>query len=109
MESLFSYGTLRLRSVQLSSFGRLLRGQKTRLFGYRLQQVRITNPEVLKASGKEFHPIIFESDNREDFVEGTTFEITEEELASADQYEVDDYKRISVELDNGTSAWVYVG
>jgi len=36
------------------------------------------------------------------------FEITEDELASADRYEVADYKRIAVRLKSGTDAWVYV-
>jgi hypothetical protein len=34
--------------------------------------------------------------------------ITEEELAAADAYEVADYKRVSVTLASGLTAWVYV-
>lgn len=109
MELLFSYGTLQLDSVQKSSFDRLLKGEKTRLFGYRVEQVKITDPEVLKASGQEYHPIVFESENDSDYVEGTVFEITAEELAAADEYEVDDYKRVSVQLENGSNAWMYIG
>ena len=109
MEYLFSYGTLQFESVQLSSFGRLLEGEQTKLYGYKVEKVRITDPEVLKASGEEYHPIVFESDNKSDYVEGTVFEITAEELAAADEYEVDDYMRVSVELDNGSKAWMYVG
>ncbi len=109
LELLFSYGTLQFESVQLSSFGRLLEGEKIKLYGYRVEQVRITDPEVLKASGEEYHPIVFESENESDYVEGTVFEITAEELAAADEYEVDDYKRVSIKLDNGKSAWMYVG
>jgi len=30
------------------------------------------------------------------------------ELAAADQYEVADYKRVSVDLKSGLQAWVYV-
>ena len=36
------------------------------------------------------------------------FEITESELAAADDYEVSDYKRVSVRLKSGLVAWVYV-
>ena len=68
MELLFSYGTLQLDSVQKSSFGRLLKGEKTKLFGYRVEQVKITDSEVLKASGQEYHPIVFESNNDSDYV-----------------------------------------
>ena len=109
LELLFSYGTLQLESVQLSSFGRLLEGEKTKLYGYRVEQVRITDSAVLKASGEEYHPIVFESENESDCVVGTVFEITVDELKAADRYEVDDYKRVSVKLSNGKSAWMYVG
>jgi hypothetical protein len=33
---------------------------------------------------------------------------SETELASADEYEVDDYRRIAVPLRSGATAWVYV-
>lgn len=36
------------------------------------------------------------------------FEISEAELAAADEYEVDDYRRIAVPLRSGATAWVYV-
>jgi gamma-glutamylcyclotransferase (GGCT)/AIG2-like uncharacterized protein YtfP len=36
------------------------------------------------------------------------FEISETELAAADEYEVDDYHRIAVPLRSGATAWVYV-
>ena len=54
---LFSYGTLQLDEVQLSSFGRLLEGQADAMVGYRQSQIEITDPEVIKTSGKRFHPI----------------------------------------------------
>jgi gamma-glutamylcyclotransferase (GGCT)/AIG2-like uncharacterized protein YtfP len=41
-------------------------------------------------------------------VPGTVFAISEEELAAADTYEVDAYRRISVPLRSGARAWVYV-
>jgi hypothetical protein len=36
------------------------------------------------------------------------FEVTTAELAAADEYEVADYKRVSVRLKSGVQAWVYV-
>jgi len=36
------------------------------------------------------------------------FEVTESELQSADQYEVEDYQRVSVILRSGKKAWAYV-
>lgn len=105
---LFSYGTLQDKPVQLSSFGRELTGRPDAMVGFAQTMVEITDPEVLKTSGKTHHPIVQPSDNPTDEVPGTVFEITPEELLAADKYEVSDYKRISVILKSGAKAWVYV-
>lgn len=105
---LFSYGTLQLEAVQLSSFGRLLNGAKDSMPGFRKDMLEITDPEVLKTSGERFHPVVSPSDNPADEVEGMVFEITAQELAAADEYEVSDYKRIETALKSGKRAWVYV-
>ena len=52
---LFSYGTLQQESVQISSFGRLLKGADDALPGYRQSMIEITDPEVIRKSGKNFH------------------------------------------------------
>lgn len=105
---LFSYGTLQDKAVQLASFGRELAGQADRMPGYRQDWVEITDPEVLATSGKRHHPIVSPSGEPGDSVEGMVFQITEEELAAADRYEVADYKRVAVALASGSTAWVYV-
>ncbi|ATN36678.1 UDP-N-acetylmuramate--alanine ligase (plasmid) [Rhizobium sp. ACO-34A] len=105
---LFSYGTLQLESVQMSSFGRRLVGQTDSMPGFRKEMVEITDPDVLAASGERFHPIVIPSNDPADAVAGTVFLITEAELAAADEYEVSDYKRIETVLASGTKAWVYV-
>lgn len=105
---LFSYGTLQLESVQMSSFGRRLSGRADSMPGYRREMVEITDPDVLAKSGERFHPIVVPSDNMTDEVPGMVFEITPEELAAADAYEVSDYQRIAVRLKSGTDAFVYV-
>lgn len=48
------------------------------------------------------------SENGNDFVEGMVFEISGEELLQADKYEVEDYRRISVTLESGKKAWIYI-
>ncbi len=108
VELLFSYGTLQQEDVQMASFGRLLEGQADLMPGYRLSMLEITDPEVIRASGKTFHPIVSASSDAGDTVPGTVFEITPLELAAADAYEVSDYRRISVRLGSGKIAWVYV-
>ncbi|WP_315798245.1 MULTISPECIES: gamma-glutamylcyclotransferase family protein [unclassified Bradyrhizobium] len=105
---LFSYGTLQLESVQLKSFGRRLVGRADSMPGFRKSFIEITDPDVLASSGEQFHPIVVPSDDPDDAVDGTVFEITAAELHAADQYEVADYKRVDVVLRSGTRAWVYV-
>ena len=105
---LFSYGTLQLESVQLSSFGRRLTGHSDAMPGFKKTFVESTDPDVLAKSGERFHPIVSPSDDPNDSVEGMVFEITTDELAAADRYEVADYKRVEVTLRSNLKAWVYV-
>lgn len=108
MALLFSYGTLQQEGVQLSTFGRLLVGSADALVGFAQSMVRIEDQEVVATSGKTHHPIVKFSGNAEDRVQGTVFEVTDSELAQADAYEVDAYKRVSAKLASGKQAWVYV-
>jgi gamma-glutamylcyclotransferase (GGCT)/AIG2-like uncharacterized protein YtfP len=106
-ELLFSYGTLQQEDVQMASFGRRLSGRPDALMGWRQEMVEITDPDVLAKSGKALHPIVIPG-RTDDCVAGTVFEITAEELAAADRYEVADYRRIEAKLKSGAAAWVYV-
>ncbi|MGB8407224.1 MAG: gamma-glutamylcyclotransferase family protein [Mycobacterium sp.] len=106
-ELLFSYGTLRQRDVQLNTFGRELDGAVDAIVGYRLGWLTITDPHVIETSGSDCHPIL-KPGTEADSVDGSVFEITESELAAADEYEVDDYRRVQVPLRSGKQAWVYV-
>ncbi len=108
MPNLFSYGTLQKEQVQMETFGRLLNGEKDTLLGYILKMVEITDPEVLRKSGQQFHPIIEPTGNLNDKVEGMLFEISETEILNADKYEVDDYKRIEVEFQSGKKGFIYI-
>lgn len=108
MELLFSYGTLQLEAVQLRTFGRRLIGRPDRLPGYRKELLEITDPAVVGASGKTHHPIVVHSGESADGVDGVVFEVTAEELARADAYEVTDYRRDRVMLASGLQAWAYL-
>lgn len=90
------------------SSARLLEGRKDAMAGYRHSVVEISDLEVIAKSGTAFHPIVTQSGNIDEIVEGTVFRITEAELSVADAYEVSDYKRIEVPLKSGEEAWVYV-
>ena len=107
MELLFSYGTLQQDGVQMAQFGRRLSGRADALPGWRTELVQITDPDVLAKSGKTHHPIVMPG-GKDDSVPGMVFEITSEELAAADAYEVADYKRVAAPLASGVTAWVYV-
>ncbi|MBT2234179.1 gamma-glutamylcyclotransferase family protein [Nonomuraea sp. NEAU-A123] len=104
---LFSYGTLRQRDVQLSLFGREITGAPDALPGYRLSTVEITDPRVIAVSGATHHPILRATGDPADVVEGTALHLSTDELAAADDYEVDDYQRALVPLASGLRAWVY--
>lgn len=108
MPLLFSYGTLRQREVQLNTFGRVLDGHADAIVGYELDYLTITDPRVIATSGSDRHPILRPSPFAGAEVPGTVFTITEGELAAADEYEVDDYRRVLVPLRTGEQAWVYV-
>jgi gamma-glutamylcyclotransferase (GGCT)/AIG2-like uncharacterized protein YtfP len=104
---LFSYGTLQLPAVQHETFGRLLEGAEDRLPAHRTDWVTITDPEVIATSGTDRHPLV-PPGGPGDVVEGMVFTITAEELAGADTYEVDDYRRVAARLASGLDAWVYL-
>ncbi len=108
LQNLFSYGTLQLEAVQLSTFGRKLETTPDLLPGYENAMVKIDDPEVVRISGKAEHPIIRRSKNPFEEVKGSVLKITFEELMRADKYEVNAYKRVEVKLSSGTKAWAYV-
>lgn len=108
MQKLFSYGTLQLEQVQLDTFGRLLKGSKDVLTGFRINEIRITDPDVILSSGTDIHPILEYTGNEGDSVEGMIYELSEEEMLLADSYEVDDYERSEREFASGEKAYVYL-
>ena len=108
MPLLFSYGTLQQGNVQQATFGRLLKGSADALVGYALSMVTIEDADVVAKSGKTDHPIVAFTGRSEDRVAGTVFEISDAEIAAADAYEVDVYKRVLAPLASGLNAWVYV-
>ena len=102
MPLLFSYGTLQQKNVQLSTFGRLLQGQRDELLGFELSSVRIEDPQVIGTSGNTHHANITFNGRNDSRVSGIVFEITDAELAAADQYEqLAAYERVVAVLASG--------
>ena len=107
MPLLFSYGTLQQPSVQMSTFGRVLQGQSDELMGFESAAFPIDDPQLAAASSTPHHTIVKFNGRRESRVSGTVFELSERELAAADQYEPAGYQRISAMLASGRQTWVY--
>jgi gamma-glutamylcyclotransferase (GGCT)/AIG2-like uncharacterized protein YtfP len=109
MPLVFSYGTLQQDEVQLATFGRLLHGEGDALPQYESTLVKIENPIVAARLGKTHHANVTFNGKVDSRVTGTVFEITDAELAAADEYERhDSYRRVGVTLASGLRAWVYV-
>ena len=108
MENLFTYGTLQLEEVQLSTFGRKLQGQPDALVGYRLVMIKIRDEDFVAKSGTADHRNLQFTGNASDLVEGIVFAVTMEELEQSDAYEPEGYQRVLVQLESGVAAWMYL-
>jgi gamma-glutamylcyclotransferase (GGCT)/AIG2-like uncharacterized protein YtfP len=108
VEYLFTYGTLQLEQVQLSTFGRKLEGKADALIGYRLVMIKIRDEDFVAKSGTADHRNLQFTGNASDLVEGIVFEVTMKELEQSDAYEPDGYQRVLVQLKSGSSAWIYL-
>ena len=106
-ELLFVYGTLRLPHVQEFVVGRRVSGRGAHLPGWRLQQLSIADPSVVGVSGEAVHPIAVPDPDAIEGVAGSVLELSPEELARVDGYEVGDYERVRVRLNDGTRVWFY--
>ena len=102
MIKLFTYGTLQHEDVQENLFGRVLNGTPEKLIGYVLKRIQIE-----EEFGIVHYPVIVETKNEEDFIDGIVYEVTEKELNQADLYEGMHYKRVAVQLHSNQKAWAY--
>jgi len=107
-ELLFSYGTLQLETVQMALFGRPLVGTADVLPGFKETLLAIDDEATVRMSGKTHHAMAEFSGDPSDAIRGTAFELTPEEVESADKYEVAAYRRVAVLLGSGRRAWAYV-
>lgn len=107
-ERLFSYGTLQLESVQMATFGRRLTGTSDALPGFVQAMLAIEDPAVASSLGQTHYAIARFTGRASDVVIGTVFDVTPDEIQSADEYEIDEYQRVAVTLQSGVLAWVYI-
>jgi len=106
MPLLFSYGTLQQADVQMSLFGRLLDGKPDELIGFEKSLFEIDDADFA-TSEKARHAIVKFNGRNDSRVSGTALDVSETELAIADDYEPPGYKRVSTTLASGKQAWVY--
>ena len=98
MPILFSYGSLQRDDVQVASFGRVLPGWPDELVGFTLVPAGAHSPHANVVRGSEGSR-----------VPGHAFEISDTDLAAADEYERRDaYTRIRGRLASGKETWVFV-
>jgi hypothetical protein len=107
MPLLFSYGTLQDPNVQTSLFGRHLHGEPDELIGFECSFRIVDDRAFAAASGRESHAIVRFNGDVQSRVDGTVFEVSEQELEKADRYEPAGYTRISAMLASGRPVWVY--
>ena len=106
-EFLFSYGTLQKKNVQIDFFGRILHGTADTLRGYTVSVIEIRDESFLSKGEEKYQQTAIMSEEKNDCIKGTVFEITKDELLLADKYEPNNYRRIKVTLESGKEAWIY--
>jgi gamma-glutamylcyclotransferase (GGCT)/AIG2-like uncharacterized protein YtfP len=108
LELLFAYGTLQRPEVQSAELGRRLTGVPDSLSGFRLAELAIEDAGEVARNGGPTYPVLRPDAAATGAVAGTLYRLSRDELARADRYEGGDYIRVTVTLDSGTRAWVYV-
>ena len=103
MEQLFSYGTLQSKEIQMQVFNKLLTGTPDQLLGYKLKDLKIE-----EEFGIEDYFVAIPSENLSDSIDGIVYDISELDLAKADQFESNAYQRTKITLKSGTIAWIYI-
>jgi Gamma-glutamyl cyclotransferase, AIG2-like len=106
MAYLFSFSTLQDPAVQMSTFGRLLKGEPDELFCYEQDMLTVAKSQP-GATGQARYAVVRFTGRSDTSVRGTVFEVGDAELALADRNEPTEYGRIIVTLASGKEAWVY--
>jgi gamma-glutamylcyclotransferase (GGCT)/AIG2-like uncharacterized protein YtfP len=106
---IFSYGSLQEAAVQLSVYGRVLRGEPDALLHCMRETIAVPPWHKAAASGvTHYANVVFDPDS-DSRVEGTVLDLTDAELVASDGYEQEaDYVRVMTTLASGRRAWVYL-
>jgi hypothetical protein len=107
MAYLFSSDTLLDPAVQLSTFGRLLKGEPDELFCFEQDSLTREDPTSSATTGHARYAVVRFTGRSDTLVQGTVFEVSDADLAAADRDQPIEYGRIIVTLGSGKEAWVY--
>ena len=109
MPLLFSYGSLLHEHVQLATFGRVLAGSAETLPGFQRISIAITDSARAAQLDAAHLTNVVRSESADSGVVGMLFEISDAELAVADEYERRDaYRRVPATFASGRAGWLYV-
>ena len=97
-EYIFTYGTLQDEMIQAVVYSRRLAGSEDVLKGFRISDEKVAGA----------YPLIIQTDDSKDNVDGVVYMITNKELLKTDAYEGPAYRRIKVKLESGIESWVYL-
>ncbi len=103
MEYIFSYGTLQSKEIQMQVFNKLLVGTSDDIMGYKLKDLKIE-----EEFGMTDYFVAIPSENPNDSINGIAFAVSNIDLAKADLFESNSYKRVQITLHSGKIAWIYV-
>ena len=96
MHKMFSYGTLMDDEI------------RTRILGKNIN----VKPDILEGYTITVHPVLISypvvKPNKDDFVNGVVFDVTENDIKDLDMYETKYYKREEVVLKSGVKSMVYI-
>lgn len=98
MTKLFVYGTLLDPHIQKKVFSRQIEGSYDNLIGYR---------KIHRQFSDGIYPDLIEDCNS--VVKGMVFQITDEDLKKCDLYEGEEYEKLTIKLESGESAEIYIG
>jgi gamma-glutamylcyclotransferase (GGCT)/AIG2-like uncharacterized protein YtfP len=106
---IFSYGSLQEEAVQISIYGRALRGDPDELLDCVCTKIEVPKWHKAAAKGVTHYVNVSFMPGSRSRIPGTVLEITDSELAASDSYERDaEYIRVMTTLASGRSAWVYL-
>jgi hypothetical protein len=108
VESLFTYGALQTPDVQLDTFGRLIDGEGDALAGFRLDDGEAGDDRGPSSSSVHRRRVLRHTGHPHDRVFGEVLRLSPAELDAADEFVMAGARRISIVLESGLSAWIYV-